>query len=113
MVYQGARYLERLKTIAPALRRMPPLRDPSELDALAERVRPYAVDASWAILSKPLIARCHALGIKVFSDALGSHESIEHYQRAVRDGLDLIQTDRPLLVLRALETVERPVPARP
>jgi glycerophosphoryl diester phosphodiesterase len=112
VVYQGAGYLERLKTIAPALRRMPPLRDPSELDGLAERVRPYAVDANWAILSRPLIARCHALGIKVFSDALGSYESVEHYQRAIRDGLDLIQTDHPLLVLRALELVQRPVPAR-
>jgi glycerophosphoryl diester phosphodiesterase len=113
VVYQGAAYLERLKTIAPALRRMPPLRDPSELDALAERVRPYAVDVNWAILSKPLIDRCHALGIKVFSDALGSHESVEHYQRAVRDGLDVIQTNHPVLVLRALELIERPIPARP
>jgi glycerophosphoryl diester phosphodiesterase len=113
VVYQGARYLERLKAIAPGLRRMPPLRDPSELDALADRVRPYAVDANWAILSKPLIDRCHALGIKVFSDALGSHESVEHYQRAIRDGIDLIQTDHPVLVLRALELAERPVTARP
>ncbi|MDR3620072.1 MAG: glycerophosphodiester phosphodiesterase family protein [Paludisphaera borealis] len=113
VVYQGAAYLERLKTIAPALRRMPPLRDPSELDALAERVRPYAVDANWAILSKPLIDRCHALGIKVFSDALGSHETVEHYQRAVRDGLDVIQTNHPVLVLRALALIERSAPARP
>jgi len=113
VVYQGTGYLERLKSIAPALRRMPPLRDPSELDALAERLRPYAVDANWAILSKPLIDRCHALGIKVFSDALGSHESVENYHRAVRYGVDLIQTDHPVLVLRALELVERPVPSRP
>ncbi len=113
VVYQGADYLERLKTIAPDLRRMPPLRDPSDLDALVERVRPYAVDVNWTILSKPLIDRCHALGVKVFSDALGSHESVEHYQQAVRDGIDLIQTDHPVLVLRALTLAEPPVPARP
>jgi glycerophosphoryl diester phosphodiesterase len=113
VVYQGAAYLEKLKSIAPALRRMPPLHDPSQLDALAERVRPYAVDTRWTILSKPLIDRCHALGIKVFSDAIGANESVEKYQRAVRDGLDLIQTDHPVRVLRALELLEHPAPARP
>lgn len=108
VVYQSADYLAKLKAIAPNIRRMPPLRDPAELDALAERVRPYAVDTRWTILSKPLIDRCHALGIKVFSDALGLNESVEKYQRAVRDGIDLIQTDHPLRVLRALELMERP-----
>jgi glycerophosphoryl diester phosphodiesterase len=113
VVYQSAAYLETLRSIAPALRRMPPLGNPSQLDALAERVRPYAVDARWAILSKPVIDRCHALGIKVFSDALGANESVERYQKAVREGLDLIQTDHPVRVLRALERLESPAPARP
>jgi glycerophosphoryl diester phosphodiesterase len=112
VVYQSVAYLEKLRSIAPNLRRMPPLSDPSQLDAIAERVRPYAVDTRWAILSRPLIDRCHVLGIKVFSDALGANESIENYQRAVRDGLDLIQTDHPVRVLRALELLEGPPPAR-
>ena len=113
VVYQGVAYLEKLKSIAPDLRRMPPLGDPSQLDALAERVRPYAVDTRWTILSKPLIDRCHALGIKVFSDAIGANESVERYQKAIRDGLDLIQTDHPVRVLRALELLEHPAPAGP
>ncbi len=113
VVYQGVAYLEKLKSIAPALRRMPPLGDPAQLDALAERVRPYAVDARWTILSKPLIDRCHGLGIKVFSDAIGANETIERYQKAIRDGLDLIQTDHPVRVLRALELLEHPAPAGP
>jgi len=33
-------------------------------------LKPYAVDADWEILSRELIARCHALGLQVFSDAL-------------------------------------------
>ena len=111
VVYQGVAYLEKLKSIAPALRRMPPLGDPSQLDAVAERVRPYAVDTRWTILSKPLIDRCHALGIKVFSDAIGPNESVEKYQTAIRDGLDLIQSDHPVRVLRAIELLERPTPA--
>jgi glycerophosphoryl diester phosphodiesterase len=87
------------------------IRKPRE--ALAERVRPYAVDARWTILSKPLIDRCYALGIKVFGDALGANESVESYQKAFQDGLDLIQTDYPVRVLRALELLKRSAPVRP
>jgi glycerophosphoryl diester phosphodiesterase len=103
VVYQSATYLERLRSVAPTLRRMPPLGNPSDVEALAGRVQPYAFDTKWTILSRPLIDRCHALGIKVFSDALGAHESVEQYQQAIRDGIDLIQTDHPLRVVRALE----------
>jgi glycerophosphoryl diester phosphodiesterase len=103
VVYQHADYLERLRKIDPAIRRMPPLRDPARLDAIAERVKPYAFDTDWSILSNDLIDRCHKRGIKVFSDALGSHETIAAYQRAIKEGIDLIQTDYPLRVLRAIE----------
>ena len=106
VVYQNVEYLQRLRAIAPAIRRMPPLRDPAHLDATADKVRPFALDVTWSVLSKNLIDRCHARGIQVFSDALGLHETIEDYQRAIRDGIDLIQTDQPLRVLRALELLE-------
>ena len=103
VVYQSVAYLEKLRAINPAIRRMPPLRDPARLDSAAEKVQPYAFDTNWSILSKELIDRCHARGIKVFSDALGSHEIIEEYQRAIRAGIDLIQTDQPVRVLCAIE----------
>ena len=107
VVYQSAAYLERLLAIAPEVRRMPPLGNPDHIDALAARVKPYAFDARWSILSKPLIDRCHAKGIQVFSDALGPNETVERYTQAVRDGIDLIQTDHPLRVLRALELLSQ------
>jgi glycerophosphoryl diester phosphodiesterase len=74
---------------------------------VAERVQPYAFDTNWSIVSKELIDRCHAKGIKVFSDALGAHEKVEDYQRAIRDGIDLIQTDHPVRVLRAIELLDQ------
>jgi glycerophosphoryl diester phosphodiesterase len=43
----------------------------------------------------------------VFSDALGSHEGIEEYQRAIRDGIDLIQTDHSVRVPRAIELLDQ------
>ena len=73
------------------------------MEALARDLKPYAVDARWEILSRDVIARCHALGIQVFSDALGQHERIENYQQAMDWGIDLIQTDYPLRLMRAIE----------
>jgi glycerophosphoryl diester phosphodiesterase len=106
VVYQRPEYLARLREIEPGLRRMPPLRDSAQIDALADRVRPYAFDTDWRILSKRLIDRCHEAGIKVFSDALGSNETVDSYRRAIADGIDLIQTDYPIRVLRAVELID-------
>ena len=106
VVYQSADYLLKLKAINPRIRALPPLGAPEQLDGLAATLKPYAVDASWKILSKELIARCHANGILVFSDALGAHETIADYQQAMEWGVDLIQTDHPLRVMRAIELWE-------
>jgi glycerophosphoryl diester phosphodiesterase len=41
--------------------------------------------------------------VKVFSDALGNHETVSEYRQAIGWGIDVIQTDHPLRVLRAIE----------
>ncbi|WZO99945.1 glycerophosphodiester phosphodiesterase family protein [Isosphaeraceae bacterium EP7] len=102
VVYQGADYLAKLKAIEPTLRRMAGLGDASDVEGLAVRLEPYAFDARWSLLSKPLIDDCHARGILVFSDALGLHETAAEYRRAIDAGVDLIQTDHPIRVLRAI-----------
>ena len=107
VVYKGADYLEKLRAIAPEIRRMPPLHKDDDLDRIVEQVQPYAFDANWRIVNKRLIDKCHAKGVKVFSDALGFFETVEAHERAIRDGIDVIQTDHPLRFLRALERVER------
>ena len=91
------------KAINPRIRLLAPLGSAAALEALARDLKPYAVDADWEILSRDLISRCHALGIQVFSDALGQHERVEDYQKAMDWGIDLIQTDHPLRVMRAIE----------
>ncbi len=103
VVYQSPAFLARLKKIDPRIRALPPLGDPAQLDALASGLRPYAVDAAWEILSKELIERCHRAGILVFSDALDGHERIEDYLQAMGWGIDLIQTNHPLRLMRAME----------
>jgi glycerophosphoryl diester phosphodiesterase len=103
VVYQSPRYLAELKAINQRIRGLAPLGRPEDLDELAAGPKPYAVDADWDILSKDLIARCHTAGIRVFSDALGDHERIQDYLQAMEWGIDLIQTDHPVRVMRAIE----------
>lgn len=103
VVYQSVPYLLRLKALDPRIRAMPGLGSPDDLQGIFDKLKPHAVDAKWKILSKELIARCHALGIRVFSDALGEHERVEDFLQAMDWGIDLIQTDHPMRFLRAVE----------
>ena len=109
-IYQSVDYCRRLKSLDPDVRIQPPLRRLDDLDAVIA-LSPYSVDASWSILSAELIDRCHAAGILVNSDALGEHETLTDYRRAIDWGVDLIQTDYPLRVLRAIELEAESRPA--
>lgn len=102
VIYADGGTLTRIKKLAPELRIMPPLNDPDRMERLADRLQPYAFDVSWEILSADLIRRCHSRNIKVFSDAIGQHESVAEYREAIEWGIDAIQTDYPLRVLTAL-----------
>ena len=102
VVYQSLEYCDRLKKLEPTVRTMPPLRKIEDIPRVAA-AGAYAVDAAWAALSAESIGECHRQGIKVFSDALGKNESIEEYTKAIGWGIDCIQTDHPLRVLRAIE----------
>lgn len=103
VVYQSPEYLQRLKNIDPRIRTLAPLNQPEDFAALMANLKPYGVDAAWDILSKELIDRCHAAGVKVFSDSLGEHERIGDYLQAIEWGVDVISTDHPLRLLRAIE----------
>jgi glycerophosphoryl diester phosphodiesterase len=106
VVYQSVEYCDRLRKLDPTVRAMPPLRRVEDIKVVAA-ISAYAVDANWAVLSKDVIDECHRNGIKVFSDALGKNESIEQYTNAINWGIDCIQTDHPLKVLRAIELVSK------
>lgn len=105
VVYQGVNYLQKLRALNPRVRLLPPLNDPAQLESIDAELHPYAVDTRWEILSKELIDRCHSKGILIFSDSLGRHEKIEDYEKAIGWGIDLIQTDHPLRLLRAIELI--------
>ncbi len=102
VVYQSVPYCDRLRTLDPTIRTLPPLGDLDELDKVAA-IKPYGVDAKWSILSEHMIDECHRRKIRVFSDALGQNEDVKQYLKAIKWGIDCIQTDYPLRVLRAIE----------
>ncbi len=58
-------------------------------------------DFKWELLLLMNDSACSI--IQVFSDALGQSETMEKYQQAIRWGVDCIQTDHPLRLLRAME----------
>jgi glycerophosphoryl diester phosphodiesterase len=102
VVYQSVSFCDNIHKLDPQVRTLPPLKRLDQLDMVAA-IKPYGVDAGWPLLSKEMIARCHEKGIQVFSDALGANESVEKYLQAIDWGIDCIQTDYPLRVLRAIE----------
>ncbi len=105
VVYQSVEYCKRIHELEPKVRTLPPLKHREQLDAVAA-IHPYGVDAAWSILSKEMIADCHKRGIQVFSDAIGRNETVDQYQQAIGWGIDCIQTDHPLRVLRAIEELD-------
>ena len=108
VVYQSVDYCGKLRKLDPTVRTLPPLKRFADLDAVSA-IKPFGVDAAWSILSKEMIDECHRREIEVFSDALGLNENVAQYQKAIAAGIDCIQTDHPLRVLRAIELVsERP-----
>jgi glycerophosphoryl diester phosphodiesterase len=105
VVYESLEYLAKLKALEPKVRQLPPLKRADQFDQVAA-VAPYGFDTNWSILSEELIAKAHKAGILVFSDAMGANERVEQYQKAIAWGIDVIQTDHPLRVLRAIELTQ-------
>ena len=102
VVYQSAEYLARLKAIDENIRRMPPARNTADVDRLVAAVKPFAVDTPWRSVNKQYIDHCHAAGVQVFSDAPYG-VTVEAFEQAIGWGIDLVQTDYPLRVWRAME----------
>ncbi|WP_202799931.1 glycerophosphodiester phosphodiesterase family protein [Schlesneria paludicola] len=102
VVYQSLAYCDTIQKLDPQVRTIPPLSRLEQLDAVAA-IKPYGVDAKWSILSREMIAACHQKGIQVFADAPGSGDDVLQFQQAIEWGIDCIQIDHPLRLLRAIE----------
>ncbi len=86
--------IDQLRAFAPNAKVMPGLGNRNDLDRMIETYHPYALDVNWKELSKELIDKAHSMGIKIFSDGFGSNQTIESYVAAIRQGIDVISTNK-------------------
>jgi len=95
-------FLLSLKTEYPQARLMPSLRKKEEIASKIAALHPYAFDANFLSLTSEMVAEIHAANVQVFTDLLGPLDSETNYTKAAELGVDLIQTDKPALVLKTL-----------
>lgn len=100
--YGSDAFLLSLKTEFPEARLMPSLRKKEEMADKIAKLKPYAFDASFFSLTKEMVDEIHSNNIRVFTDLLGPLDTDVNYTKAALMGVDLIQTDKPALVLKAL-----------
>jgi glycerophosphoryl diester phosphodiesterase len=100
--YGNDAFLQALKQTFPEARLMPGLRKIEDIASKMKVLQPYAFDANFSSLTPAMVHEIHAAGIRVFVDLLGPLDTDTNYQQAISLGVDLIQTDKPALVLKAL-----------
>jgi glycerophosphoryl diester phosphodiesterase len=100
--YGNDSFLLSLKQVFPQARLMPSLRKIEEIQTKIESLHPAAFDASFLSLTQEIVDEIHAKKILVFTDLLGPLDTETNYKKASQLGVDLIQTDKPYLVLKTL-----------
>jgi glycerophosphoryl diester phosphodiesterase len=102
-VYYGSDdFLWRLTSVFQGAKLLPALKNKTDIMAKFNKLKPYAFDASWLSLTKEMVDEIHRLGVKVFTDLLGPLDTEINYIKANEMGVDLIQTDRILVVQKTL-----------
>lgn len=100
--YGNDAFLQALKQTFPEARLMPGLRKIEDIASKMKALQPYAFDANFSTLTPAMVHEIHAAGILIFVDLLGPLDTDINYQKAISLGVDLIQTDKPALALKAL-----------
>ncbi len=84
---------------------LPGLHSPQDLDRMIDTYHPFALDINWKDLSKALIDKAHAKGVKIFSDGFGGDMNVESYQKAIKTGIDVISTNKVSVICEAAAKV--------
>jgi glycerophosphoryl diester phosphodiesterase len=100
--YGNDSFLLSLKQVLPQARLMPSLRNKEEIQLKIASLHPAAFDASFLSLTQEMVDEIHSKNIRVFTDLLGPIDTETNYKKAAKLGVDLIQTDKPKLVLETL-----------
>jgi len=103
IVLETPAYLEQLRRIAPEIPRKTWWRKDEDLDKVLEQAKPEAVEIDWMRCTADRVAECHKRGVKVITYSPMVALPTEAYIAKIRTGVDILQTDHPLLVMRAVE----------
>jgi glycerophosphoryl diester phosphodiesterase len=95
-------FLLSLKNEYHEARLMPSISKKEDISWKISLLHPYAFDANWNTLSPEIVKEVHANNIQLFVDLLGPKDNVENYRKAAIMGVDLVQTDKPLLLLKTL-----------
>lgn len=104
--YVNEKQIAQIRALAPRARMLPGLGSPKDLDRLIETCHPYALDVNWKDVTKELIEKAHAKGIKIFADGFGEDQNIESYLKAINAGIDVISTNKISVICDAAERIQ-------
>jgi len=100
-------YLARLANIAPEIPCKTWFRKDEDLEPILKQIKPEALEISWDRLTAERVALCHQRGIKAFTNTPGDARPTAEYLAKMKTGVDIIQTDHPLLLIRAVQLASR------
>jgi len=100
--------INQIRTLAPKAKMMPGLGNAMDLDRMIVSYHPYALDTNWNEVSKGLIKRAHAKGVKIFSDGFGKDMTPDSYVNAIKAGIDVISTNKISVICQAAEKLHFP-----
>jgi len=96
-------YLEKLAAIAPEIPRMTWFTKDEELNAVLAQAKPAVLEVPWQLCTAERVAEWHKRGVMTIVYAPSAPHLMDEYVKRVKSGVSVIQTDVPLLVMRAVE----------
>ena len=104
--YVSEQQIKQIRALAPKAKMLPGLGSPKDIDRLIDNCHPYALDVNWKDVTKELIEKAHAKGIKIFSDGFGDDQNIESYMKAIKAGIDVVSTNKISVICNAAERIQ-------
>ncbi len=104
VVYDSIDMLLKIRALNPRIRIMPGVDNVQELTLLLSSTRGIkVVETSINYDAKGIIEAAHKHGVKVFMDLLGLLDSKTGLKKAVKYGVDGVQTDHPDIIVKAVK----------
>jgi glycerophosphoryl diester phosphodiesterase len=108
LVYNGPEELTEWKKLDPHVPVMPSLPDefrkPGGISTFEKVLSAEALDGGLDGWDAELVAQAHAAGVKVYVDNLGEYDNEAGFEKAIKMGVDGIQTDYPDRLIAYLKT---------